>query len=92
MRIFLFFLPSLKEKSQVKNENAEQIPGEQINSYQASSYDGGPYLALHAFAKQVQIYRVSGNFDGTVHNLTAGRVFTAALWDVRVASTRVLGV
>ena len=55
----------------MKNENAEQIPGEQINSYQASSYDGG-YLALHAFAKQVQIYRVSGNFDGTVHNLTAG--------------------
>lgn len=52
----------------------------------------GGYLALHAFAKQVQIYRVSGNFNGTVHNLTAGRVFTAALWDVRVASTRVLGV
>ncbi len=25
----------------MKNENAEQIPGEQINSYQASSYDGG---------------------------------------------------
>lgn len=75
----------------MRNENAEQIPGEQINSYQASSYDGG-YLALHAFAKQVQIYRVSRNFDGTVHNLTAGRVFTAALWDVRVASTRVLGV